>query len=183
MGRFETDAQLIAACLRGEPRAWDALVERYRRLVYSIPRRLGLSETDADDVFQIVWGIVLRRLETLKDVERLAGWLSQTTYRESWRLGKRRRQQATAELDDRQPDDESPSDDDILKWERQHLVHTALGRLDDPCRRLLEALFLSPDDPDYQTIADRLGMKIGSIGPTRARCFKKLEGLLRQLGF
>ena len=61
------DSRLIQDCLKGRQAAWDELVERYSRLIYSIPLRVGLSHSDADDVVQIVWGIVLRRLETLRE--------------------------------------------------------------------------------------------------------------------
>lgn len=41
-GRAEdawTDARLVEACLAGDQSAWAALVERYARLIYSVPRR------------------------------------------------------------------------------------------------------------------------------------------------
>ena len=61
-------------------------------------------------------------------------------------------------------------------------MRQALRRLDDGCRELLTALFLDPAGPSYEAIAARLGMPVGSIGPTRARCFRKLEALLRETG-
>lgn len=176
------DKDLVRGCLRGDAGAWDELVERYGRLVYSIPRRLGLTSADADDVFQVVFGIVLRRLESLRDVERLSAWLIRTTYRESWRLGKRRRQRRGEALNEDLPGDETPTDEQVATWERQHLVRQGLGLIDERCRKLLEALFFEPQTPDYEEIARRLGMKIGSIGPTRARCFSKLEAILVKLG-
>lgn len=176
------DKALVEACLRGDASAWDELVERYGRLVYSIPRKLGLSDSDADDVFQVVFGIVLRRLETLRDVDRLSAWLIRTTYRESWRLGKRRRRERPDELPAGLSDDGEPTEEQTLALERQQLVRQALGQIDPRCRALLEALFFCADTPDYQAIAEKLNMKIGSIGPTRARCFQKLEALLRRAG-
>jgi RNA polymerase sigma factor (sigma-70 family) len=173
---------LIRFCLQGDECAWDELVERYGRLVYSIPRRLGLSETDADDVFQVVFGIVLRKLDTLRDVERLSAWLIRVTYRESWRVSARRpSNQAPVERD--LPAEDAPGDEQIEALERQNIVRQSLTELGGRCQELLEALFFEPQTPDYEEIAARLGMKIGSIGPTRARCFQKLEALLRKHGF
>jgi DNA-directed RNA polymerase specialized sigma24 family protein len=43
-------------------------------------------------------------------------------------------------------------------------------------------LFLDKNERSYEEIADELGMKIGSIGPTRARCFKRMEQVLSRLG-
>ena len=76
------DAALVHACLAGDQRAWDELVERYGRLVYGIPRRMGFSAADADDVFQNVFAILLRYLSDLRDYTRLAAWLVTTTRRE-----------------------------------------------------------------------------------------------------
>lgn len=175
------DRTLIQDCLEGDATAWDELVARYQRLVYSVPRRLGLGSNDADDVFQTVWGIVLRKLDTLRDEARLAAWLIRLTYRESYRWVKRRR--AMADLPESLPSCAEAAEDDVLRWERQHLVRLALASIGDRCRRLLEALFYDRDQADYQTIADRLGLRIGSIGPTRARCLDKLARQLRERGW
>ena len=83
------DPALVAACLAGDGRAWEAVVDRYGRLVYSIPRRAGLSEADADDVFQAVFVALLRALPGLRDQARLSSWLITTARRESWRVSAR----------------------------------------------------------------------------------------------
>ncbi|HYN88697.1 MAG TPA: sigma factor, partial [Ardenticatenaceae bacterium] len=72
---YRSDPALIQACINGDQSGWNELVDRYGRLVYSIPQRYGLSATDADDVFQNVFTIVLRRLESLRDQTRLSAWL------------------------------------------------------------------------------------------------------------
>jgi len=46
--------------------------------------------------------------------------------------------------------------------------------LDERCRRLLRVL-CAHNAPGYAHIATELGMPIGSIGPTRARCLDKLR--------
>lgn len=65
--RYRSDAALVRACLAGRPEAWRELIDRYGRLVHSIPRRYGWSEADADDVFQIVFAILYRKLDTIRD--------------------------------------------------------------------------------------------------------------------
>ena len=37
-----SDRELVQACQRGDETAWEALVKRYQRLIYTIPRRAGL---------------------------------------------------------------------------------------------------------------------------------------------
>lgn len=177
---YETDPALVEACLNGDPRAWDELVERYGRLVYSIPRRMGFSAMDADDVFQDVFATLLRSLGSLRDRSRLSAWLITTTRRECWRRG--RVASRHAELDESLADGAPPAVDEVARWEREQGVREAVRRLDDRCRELLTALFLETSSPSYEAIAARMGIPIGSIGPTRARCFKKLEARLLELG-
>lgn len=174
------DSRLIQDCLKGRQAAWDELVERYSRLIYSIPLRMGLSHTDADDVVQVVWGIVLRRLETLREVDRLSAWLIRTTHRESWRRGRQTRKHVS--LDEAHADRATPDEDEVVVLERQQLVRQALEQLDERCRKLLMALFFDRESKGYDEIASDLGIKVGSIGPTRARCFKRLEKILGKYG-
>ncbi len=175
-----TDGELVQACLRGEQAAWNTLIERYGRLVYSIPRKLGFGPTEADDVFQTVFGIVFRRLQALRDDTRLSAWLIRTTYRECWRM--KRGRGADRALDDSYSAEGVPAEEVVLREERQQIVRQALTQIDARCRELLSALFLEAEPGSYDAISARLGMPVGSIGPTRARCFKKLEDVLRVLG-
>ncbi len=177
-----SDPVLVQSCLDGDERAWEELVDRYGRLVYSIPRRMGLSETDAQDVFQNVFATLLRHLANLRDQTRLSAWLITTTRREAWRLGRTSGRRLEFELDETIVDEALPPVDDVLRWEREQAVREAMRRLDDRCRELLTFLYLEPATPSYETVAARLAMPVGSIGPTRARCFKKLDAILREMG-
>ncbi len=156
-------------------------MNRYGRMVYSVARRYGLAEADAQDVFQNVFVIVYRKLAGIRHRERLPAWLIRTTQRECYRLGARVGARAAGEED--LTDVEGPAQDQVAVWERRVLVRLALRRLGGRCEQLLTALFLAPGRPDYETLARAMGMKVGSIGPTRARCFQKLEQILMEMGF
>jgi len=180
LGATVSDADLVQACLDEDAGAWDEILRRFGRLVYSIPRRYGFSDADADDVFQVVLTILFRKLETIRDRDRLSAWLIRTTHRECYRIGKKSGRYA--ELDRDIEDVSEPSGEDAELWERRHLVRQGLRRLGGLCEQLLTALFITPGQPNYDTIARQLDMKVGSIGPTRARCFEKLESILAELG-
>jgi RNA polymerase sigma factor (sigma-70 family) len=171
----------VRDCLDGRPDAWSELVDRYERLVYSVPRRCGLGEADADDVLQSVFTMLFRKLESLRDHDRLASWLLTTAYRESWRVSRRRGPVYAPDAAGADP--VMPSAPEIQRQEHQHLVRQALRMLGGRDAALLSALFNSVGDPSYEAIARELGMSVGSIGPTRARAFRKLEKILRELGF
>lgn len=113
----QSDPQLIQRCIGGEQTAWNELVEKYARLVYSIPRRYGLSGTDAEDVFQTVFSTVVRTLPKLRDQRRLSAWLITTTRRECWRKSKAAR--TNAEVTDDLADGGASPDEEIGRLERQ----------------------------------------------------------------
>jgi hypothetical protein len=59
---------------RGDKQAWDALVERYATLIWSICRRHRLGDADAEGVGQRVWLQLLDQLDTIRDPAALPGW-------------------------------------------------------------------------------------------------------------
>src|SRR6266480_1604267 len=85
------DRTLLAACLDGDHSAWEALITRYQRLIYSIPIKARLSHDDAADIFQSVCLKLYEKLSTIRDGERISSWLITTTSRECWRLSARNR--------------------------------------------------------------------------------------------
>lgn len=178
-----SDAQLIAACRAGDEAAWDALIARYERLVYTIPLRYGLTPAEADDVFQAVWLKLLGHLPRLRQPERVAAWLVTTARRECWdrrrRAGSRREAAIPPESlpEDRWVEDLSP-EEIVMRYERSQAVRQAMDRLEERCRRLLWYLYYDPARPSYADIAATLKIPVGSIGPTRARCLQKLRRVL-----
>lgn len=179
------DSELIGACLNGNSQAWEALLVRYQRLVYSIPLRYGLSEHDANDIFQNVSILLLENLAHLRDRDRLGAWLVITTRRECWRLF-RKRPEISPEPKSESLDEHIPSnvhiEDDFLALERQSIVRAAVALLGDPCRQLITFLFYTEPRPAYARIAQEFSLPEGSIGPTRARCLEKLMSILEKMG-
>ncbi|HMQ33896.1 MAG TPA: sigma-70 family RNA polymerase sigma factor [Chloroflexaceae bacterium] len=178
-----SDEVLIGACRRGDESAWDILVDRYKRLIFAIARRAGLDEELSADVLQRVFTILVERLDTIEQPARLSAWLTGIARREAWRARRREHVAARvagvgieslATLEDR---GDLP-DAVVLRIESQHQLRRALAALDGRCRELLTLLFLTPDPPSYAEIAATLGVSLGTIGPTRARCLKKLRELL-----
>ena len=180
------DPDLIEACLNGISQAWEALLVRYQRLIYSIPLRYGLPEHDANDVFQNVSLSLLENLAQLRDRQRLGAWLVITTRRECWRTLRHNRQYPLGSNDtgmDEQISINQCPEDDFLIMERQSLIRTAVKQMGSPCQKLLTLLFYTEPRPPYTKIAQALSLPEGSIGPTRARCLEKLMKILEEMGF
>jgi RNA polymerase sigma factor (sigma-70 family) len=184
-----SDPELIAASLdHGDRQAWETLILRYKRLIYSIPIRMGFPPSDAADVFQTVCLLLLENLAFLRKRDRLGAWLVITTRRECWRQA--REQQADA------LDSESDSADleydgyriatleeELVQLERQSLLNAALDSMEPRCRQLLRLLFWTEPRPSYDEIVKLMSLPEGSIGPTRARCLEKLTRILQRNGF
>lgn len=185
------DEQLLAACRRGDEGAWEALVLRYQRLIYAIPRRAGLDEDAAAEVFQDVFTALLESVETIEQPSRLQAWLVTTAKRKTWRMVARAKATRPFASDEGEAEGEMEGiadegllpDEALARLEEQHLIRAALSELGDRCRSLLQMLFYAAEPPPYSEIAAALGTSEGSIGPTRARCLKKLLDALKKKGF
>ena len=77
---------LVIRARNGDERAWAALVERYAPLIWSLCRRYRLDDTDAADVGQNVWLLLVNQLGKIRDPAALPGWLATTTRRECGRV-------------------------------------------------------------------------------------------------
>lgn len=174
-----SDEALVQACLKGDEMAWHELVDKYGRLVYYITHRYNLESAEADDVFQIVFLIVLQRLGSLRKSESFVSWLMTIATRETQRVSKTKHR--FVELDDTMMDVSEPPLDQIHREYLAQQVHGALAQLDGFSREFITALMQDPP-PTYQTLATQFGMALGSIGPTRDRCLRKLETILTQMG-
>jgi RNA polymerase sigma factor (sigma-70 family) len=185
-----SEAELVQLCLNGDEAAWSELVARYQGLIYSVPRRMGLSPEDSADVFQRVCVLLYQRLAAIRDPERLGGWLLTTASREAFRVGRRARRDLPLELDDEEgarlrfePRDLNPlADEACTELERAQILRSVLAELSDRCRLILTEFLRSDATDSYKDIARRLGIPIGSIGPTRARCLSQLRDMLRTRG-
>ena len=69
------DEDLVEECLRGNKHAWDAVVDKYKNLVYSTPISYRLSKQDAAEVFQEVFRDLYTDLGNLRKPEALGAWL------------------------------------------------------------------------------------------------------------
>jgi len=184
----EDDTALVSRCRGGESAAWEALVHRYQRLVFAIVRRAGLDEHTAADVFQTVFARLIAHLPRIAEPQRLQAWIVTTAKREALlALQRGRRTVSMTRAGDADDDasewdiaDDSPLPDETLA-ELQQLdqLRHALDRLERRCRDLLLILFRDDGDKlSYEEVAQRLGMPVGSIGPTRLRCLAKLRQLV-----
>jgi RNA polymerase sigma factor (sigma-70 family) len=167
----DDDLALVLRCRAGDAEAWLVLVQRYERLVYSIARSFGLVAHDAADVLQATFEALLQSIDRLEHAERLSAWLTTVAKRQSIRL--RQRNDRVVESGGDAADEPGFNRVDELD-----ALLRALDVLPVDCRRLVQELYMSSSQPTYADLSIRLGIPVGSIGPTRARCLDRLRRLM-----
>lgn len=194
---FVPDEALLERCREGDSAAWEALVWRHRRLVWSILLKHRLRDEEREDIFQQVFAALVEHLDGVRDGKALPAWLATTARRLCWRAAQRARLARETAMGLGARDEDGVGIDPVDTREEgefieaattRQLVREGLERLGGKCRELLEALFggsmQGPSgEPNYALVAERLGIRVGSIGPTRARCLEKLARVLGTLGF
>src|SRR3954452_22781552 len=179
-GADEEVTRLVRAAAEGDHQAWDALVARYVALLWSIAFRHGLNESDAADVVQNTWLRLFEHIDDVREPARIGAWLATTAQRESLRIVAQRQrvvpsdEEATFDGADRL---QAPLDEALLMREQAAEARAALDTLPPTLRSLGGVL---PQDPplSYERIGADLGVPIGSIGPTRGRCGRRLRALV-----
>jgi RNA polymerase sigma factor (sigma-70 family) len=169
---------LATRARNGERAAWEALVERYAPLVWSICGRWQLDRTDAEEVGRAVWLRLLEHLDNLSDPAALPGWLATTTKRECYRVqGARYRLASAGPMRGAEnPSDErsATAEEELLVAERHAALREAFADLPPDCQRLVVLLIADPPVP-YAEISLRLGIAVGSVGPYRSRALDRLR--------
>ncbi|MDF2701981.1 MAG: sigma70-ECF: polymerase sigma factor, sigma-70 family [Rubrobacteraceae bacterium] len=117
----------------------------------------------------------------MREDSTLGAWLTTVARRHTWRLLDRKRREEAGGYGS---SNESTSmlantgTDDVERWELTEWLDHGLSLVGKPCRDLLFALYLDSKQPSYAEVAARLGMAVGSVGPTRIRCLERLRQAL-----
>jgi RNA polymerase sigma factor (sigma-70 family) len=181
------DGRLIRECLRGNDRAWSALIAKYKGLIFSIPLKYGATPDDAADVFQAVCLELFAELPRLRKAAALRRWLITVTAHQSlhWKTKRQRRgEQELTEADEERVETEHGMPAELLEEiEREQLVREAIAQLPRRCQEIIKLLFYEDPPVPYRDLARRLGLATGSIGFIRGRCLVRLQRALERLGF
>jgi RNA polymerase sigma factor (sigma-70 family) len=169
---------LVTRAATGDKHAWDALVERFSPLMWSICRQYRLADADAQDVGQKVWLQLVDQLAKIRDPAALPGWLVTVTRRECLSVLAAAHKWVTAgymtDIQNMADDQSGAAEDELLAAERHAALREALAAL-PPAGQQLITLLLHDPPMSYAEVSVRLGIPIGSIGPTRRRYVDKLR--------
>lgn len=183
----KSDAELVFACRRGDETAWNTLVDRYQRLIFTIPRRAGLSEAQAADVLQEVFLTLFEKLDEIEQPERIRSWIVTTAKFKTWGIVRSNKGLYSPETEEEMEremmnlaDDSPLADDALIELEEQHLIRTALKEMEERCQKILSMIYLRDAAATYSEVAAAIGVGETSISPMRARCLQKLAKILQK---
>ncbi|GIH25038.1 RNA polymerase sigma factor [Acrocarpospora phusangensis] len=182
-------ANLVRAAASGDAAAWKELYQQHSGLVWAVARAY-LTHDDAHDVCQTIWLRLAENLTRLREPAKVGAWLARATRNEALLVLKQNRRTSSfgdLEFVSLEVTEETPesvmieAEEAAADLDRAELLWSAFQELAEGCQRLLRILIASPR-PSYREIAEGLGIAVGSIGPNRARCLRKLGALLAQRG-
>jgi RNA polymerase sigma factor (sigma-70 family) len=180
------DEELVRDCLEGNEDAWSALIDKYRRLIFSIAIKYGLSRDDAAEIFQEVCLTLLGELPRLRDPRTLAAWLIRVTCNECslWRKRQSRYVAVGIGRSSLESGEVAEIPGSLLEQvQREQAFHDSISELGPRCRQLIHMLFFTTPAVPYEEVAKLLGVAKGSIGFIRMQCLQRLRRHLTDKGF
>lgn len=182
--------ELVARAQAGDSSAWHEIVRRFDDSLRRVVRAHDLDAPTCRDMVQQTWMTAVAQLGAVRSADALGGWLRTIARRECRRTVARRRRELAqqqkfgadsenGELEIRSA--EPTPEDEALVAERRALLRAAWRNIPARDRTLLTLLMDEPRRP-YAEISRDIGLPVGSIGPTRARCLARLRVQLAELG-
>jgi RNA polymerase sigma factor (sigma-70 family) len=172
-------ATLFLGFRGGDEAKMGELVALVTPILWHTVRAQRVDAQTAEDVVQTTWLALVRNRESISDPQAVLQWLLVSARREAWRVvkGLDRVEPREFDVDDVVTAPHELPEEQVLRGAGDSRLWLHISGLTARCRELLRVIAFA-DRPDYASVAEALGMPIGSIGPTRGRCLAKLRQLL-----
>lgn len=181
----DAGAELLRRALDGDQRAWNALVISCTPMLRRSAYRFRIGD-EANDAIQTTFMRLLEHGDCIRDHRALRGWLRTTMTNECLRILRRRSRERPLgeefdEIDVLPAAADQHPDYRAVRKEEITLLRDAIAGLPARDRRLL-VLLSDPEVDSYRMVSERMGIPVGSIGPTRGRILLRLRDSLRSAG-
>lgn len=179
----QSDPELLHRAARGEHRAFQALVQRHAKYLFSLAYSLVGSSADAEDVVQESLTGAFKGLGKFEGRASVKHWLGRIVVRQSARFHQRRGKMRPASIEEMQHDDPRIADPAMMvkasaaTVDRRLDIETFLDKLSAPHRQVIVLRELH--GLGYEEIAETLGVPRGTVESRLFRARGELAELLR----
>lgn len=187
----KSDRDLVLACQRREPAAFEELVKRHQRTVYALLYQLAPEWSDTSDLAQEVFIRVWRSINNLRNPSSFRSWLTQIVTNLFYdELRRRPRRLPTVSMDEAIDSDESDDgptrdipdesarpDDIVLSREITEVIREAMSRLPEQFRTAI--VLREVEGLSYEEIAILTKTEMGTVKSRIARARTKLQEMLK----
>lgn len=178
---------LVAAAAEGKDEAWRSMMTAFTPMLRGMARQYRLSEADVDEAVQATWVRCFEHLEQLREPATLPGWLLTTCRRECIAIYHKQGRTVLVGEEMLAIVDAASSQSDVRHSDPAsilvfaELIQTLRHLIDQlPQRQRAVLNELEAAEHSYQAVSQRLGLPIGSIGPTRQRAIRRLQAGFEQ---
>lgn len=184
-----SDAELIAAVLRGETASFEPLVRKYQPRIFAMARRYCRQESEVEDIAQEVFIKAFQKLSSYRGEAPFEHWLMRLAVRTCYdflRAHQRNRETSFSEINSLESDwldhfIAEPGKDEHAANAARQLVEAVLAQLSPPARLVLTLLEL--EDRSVKEIAELTGWSVPLVKVrafrARAEMRKCLERMTR----
>lgn len=172
MSRPNDDALLVSKCLKGDASAFEVLVERYQRVVFTVAYRLTANREDARDVAQNAFLRAYERLDSFDPTRKFFSWIYRIAVNET--LNFLRAQKPHEPIDRAIP--VAAAGDPVARLETTERVQVALMSLTREYREVIVLKYFG--DLTYEEISDAVGIPEKTVKSRLFSARQQLETLL-----
>jgi RNA polymerase sigma-W factor len=184
------DAQLVKRCLRGDEKAFEELLAKYRRPVYSICMRMVRNETDAEDLAQEAFIRTFNVLDRYNPSYPFSSWLYRITSNLCIDFIRKRRK-GIVSLDEPVSGEEGDMPRQIASGtgdpERELQTREMMAVLEEAVSALPEhyriiVILRHQEQLSYEEISDNLGIPLGTVKARIHRARNLIKGFFQDRG-
>lgn len=181
--KYSEDALLAQRAAKGDPAAFEEIVDRYQKMIYNVCLSKLRSREDALDVSQDTFLCAYRAIGSFRGDSKLSSWLYRICINCVVNHQRKKESIVSAEKDEdgvglELPDTDEGSDPQtaLEKRERIRAIRRAIDSLPDESRQIV--ILREYENLSYQEIADMLGLEVGTVKSRLNRAREKIKKIL-----
>jgi RNA polymerase sigma-70 factor (ECF subfamily) len=180
---YASESELVARCQAGDQQAFEALVDRYKNLVFGVISQVVLDRSRVDDLAQEVFLKIHRGLPAFRGDAKLSTWIYRIVRNVCCEPRSRKGDAISISLDELDDDGRpihQPAvvDRAFADLEMRDQVEKAVAQLPDDWRLLISAHYFG--GLQYHELAETFEMPIGTVKAQLHRAKHKLRAVIME---